>query len=135
MARTQPALAELSAQVERVLEERDVPAKASFGVQLAIDELVSNIVKYGTGGRSGSEVMVRLLFEDHAIAVEIENEGDRFNPFERPDPVLNQPAEERPIGGLGIHLARKMMDECEYSYRDGSNVLVLRKKFALDGSQ
>src|SRR5215210_4375454 len=135
MARNQSALADLSARVEQTIEEHQLPAKESFAVQLAIDELVSNIVRYGSGALSNSEIVVRLVFEDHAIAVEIENEGDQFNPLEREDPVLDQSVDERPIGGLGIHLTRETMDECEYSYRNGSNLMVLRKKFALDGSK
>ena len=134
IARNQSALSELSGQVEQVLEQRQLPPKVSFAVQLVIDELISNIVRDGSGGRSDSEIVVRLVFEDKAVAVEIENEGGMFNPFERPEPVLDLPVEDRPIGGLGIHLTRKVMDDCEYSYRDGRNFMVLRKKFTLDGA-
>lgn len=134
IAKNQPGLDSLTAQVEQVLEERQLPPKVVFAVQLVIDELVSNIIKYGTAAKNDSGIAVRLVFDDEAIAVEIEHEGERFNPFERAEPVLDQPVEEREIGGLGIHLTRKMMDECEFSYRDGRNVLVLRKKLGLDGA-
>ena len=133
IARSQPALTELSAQVEQALEGRRLSPKVAYAVQLVIDELVSNIDRDGSGVQGGSEIGVRLVFGDDAIAVEIENEGPPFNPFERPEPVLDQPVEERAIGGLGIHLTRKVMDDCEHSYRDGRNLMVLRKKFALDG--
>lgn len=123
----------LSEQVEQLLEARSVPAKAAFAAQLAIDELVSNIVRYGTGCRG--EVEIRFVFEEAGVAIEIEHDGDRFNPFESAEPPLDLPMEERPIGGLGIHLTRRLMDHCDYSYRDGRNFMVVRKKFALDGSE
>jgi serine/threonine-protein kinase RsbW len=132
VARTQPALAELNATVEQALEERQLPPQVGFAVQLVIDELLSNIVKNGSGALSDSAVGVRLHFETGAVAVEIENRGDRFNPLEQPDPDLDLPLEQRQIGGLGIHLLRKMMDDFEYSYRDGNNLMLLRKKFPVD---
>ena len=135
IAKDQPGLDSLTAQVEQVLEERALAPKVVFAVQLVIDELVSNIIKYGTAGNNDSGIAVRLVFDHEAIAVEIEHEGERFNPFERADPVLDQPIEDREIGGLGIHLTRKVMDDCEFSYRDGRNVLVLRKKLELDGER
>ena len=134
IARDQPGLASLSAQVERELEGRQLQPKAVFAVQLVIDEIVSNIIKYGSGS-SGSGIAIRLTFDDKAIAVEIEHEGARFNPFEVAEPVLDQPVSDRPIGGLGIHLTRNVMDDCEFSYRDGRNVLMLRKKLGLDGAR
>jgi anti-sigma regulatory factor (Ser/Thr protein kinase) len=134
MARNEAALAELSASVDRTLEEHHLPMKATFAVQLAIDEFVSNILKFGSGDRSDNDIAIRLVFEDDRVAVEIEHEGDQFNPLERTNPVLDQSLEERQIGGLGIHLTRNTMDECKYSYRDGRNLMVLRKKFKLDGS-
>lgn len=134
IAKDQPGLASLSAQVEQVLEERQLPSKAVFAVQLAIDELVSNIIKYGSGS-SDSGIALRLTFDDKAIQVEIEHEGEPFNPFEVAEPNLDESVSDRPIGGLGIHLTRNVMDDCEFSYRDGRNMLVLRKKLGLDGVQ
>ena len=132
IARSQAAVTELNGNVEQALEKRNLPPAVSFAVQLVIEELTTNIVKDGTGAPSDSLVGVRLLFETGAVVVEIENQGDRFNPFERPDPNLNQSIEDRQIGGLGIHLSRKMMDEYEYAYRNGTNFIMLRKKFPLD---
>jgi serine/threonine-protein kinase RsbW len=132
--RDQEGLAALTEQVEQALENRALSPKIVFALQLVVDELVSNIVRHGTGAPSGSLVSVRLLLDPERAGVEIESVGDCFNPFERAEPEIDQSVEERPIGGLGIHLTRKVMDECQHTYRDGRNVLVLGKKLGLDGA-
>ncbi len=62
------------------------------------------------------------------LTIELRDAGTPFNPLEREDPDINQKAEEREIGGLGIFLCKKMMDSIEYRYEDGNNVLTMTKK-------
>lgn len=133
--RDDDGLVALNGEVERTLEELDLSPKLVFAVQLVVDELASNIVKYGSGAPAGSEISLRLQFESEWVTIEIESAGDCFNPFERAEPELDQPVADRAVGGLGIHLARNVMDDCRHSYRDGRNLMVLRKKFGLDGSK
>lgn len=132
--RDEEGLAALNEQVEQALEGRALPPKVVFAVQLVVDELVSNIVRHGSGAPRGSEVVLQLAFDPEHVTVEIESEGDRFDPFARSEPRIDLPVDERPIGGLGIHLTRNVMDDYQHRYRDGRNVVVLRKNLGLDGS-
>jgi len=60
--------------------------------------------------------------------VEVEDDGRQFNPLELPEPDLEKKLEERPIGGLGIHLVRNLMDELEYRRTHNKNILIMKKK-------
>jgi len=64
------------------------------------------------------------------FVVEVSDNGKPFNPLDHPEPDLNQPLEERPIGGLGIHLIRKFVDQLAYRRDAGRNILTLRKRAA-----
>lgn len=132
--RDEEGLAALNTQVEQALEGQDLPPKVVFAVQLVVDELVSNIVRHGSGAPHSSEIALRLTFDPAQIIIEIESAGDYFDPFARAEPALDLPTDERPIGGLGIHLTRNVMDDCRHEYRDGRNIVTLRKNLALDGS-
>lgn len=135
IARDQNALAALSAQVEQEFEQRKLPTKVSFAIQLVLDEIISNILNHGVGEIMDSPIVIRLIFSPEEVAVSIEHAGEHFNPLEIAAPVLDQTMEERPIGGLGIHLTRNTMDSCEFAYRDGRNILLFRKKLGLEGSR
>ena len=68
-----------------------------------------------------------LRLDAGTVVVQVEDEGRPFNPLEAPPVDLDAPIEGRPIGGLGIHLIRSLMDAIEYRHEDGRNVLVMRK--------
>ena len=70
------------------------------------------------------------MLEDGELVAEVEDDGTPFNPLDVPAPDVTRPIEDRPIGGLGIHLTKKMVDGIDYSLRDGKNVLRLRKKLS-----
>lgn len=122
------ALESVNGKVEALLEERHLPAKIVFAVQLALDEMVSNIIKFTTGASPESTICLLLDFSDAKLDLQINYEGDCFDPFSREEPDLDLPLEDRPIGGLGIHLTRKLMDECHHSYRGGRNILEMWKR-------
>ena len=98
-------------------------------VDVAVDELLGNIVQYAYGPDTGI-VTVRVHAEEDPLAVVITflDSGAPFNPLaeERPN-TTSLPAKERPLGGLGLLLVRELMDELAYSYQDGYNVLTVRK--------
>ena len=98
-------------------------------VDVAVDELLGNIVQYAYGPDTGI-VTVRVHAEEGPLVVVISflDSGAPFNPLaeERPN-TTSLPAKERPLGGLGLFLVKELMDELTYCYRDGHNVLTVRK--------
>ncbi|QSZ68221.1 ATP-binding protein [Methanofollis aquaemaris] len=100
--------------------------KAVQEMELAVDEAVTNIVLHGYDGTEG---WVRLSCEraGEGAVVVIEDAAPPFDPTAAPSPELEGDADERPIGGLGVHFIRTMTDEMIYEYRDGINVLKLLK--------
>ena len=100
-------------------------------VQLAVDELVTNTVTHGWSDDRPHEIVVRQRLEAGQWIVELEDDGRAFDPRTVPPPAIDTPPEERPIGGLGIHLARSVVDALDYRREGGRNHLTLRKRLDL----
>ncbi len=111
------------------LELLDCPMKAQIQIDVAIDELFSNIARYAYGDSVG-EATVRIGEEEdpRRVVITFIDSGVAFNPLDTADPDTTLSAEERGIGGLGIFMVRKTMDEMDYSYISGQNVLTIKKK-------
>ena len=118
----------LSRLVEAFGEAEGVSADSIFSVNLALDEVITNIIRYAhdDGGRQ-HPIVVRLALESGVLTAQVEDDGRAFNPLDAPPPDLNASIEERPIGGLGIHLVRTMMNSVEYRRENGRNVLIMKK--------
>jgi len=111
-------------------EENGIPGKSLFQLNLALDELLTNTITYGYPEGGEHEIRLRLVPEgEKELLIEIRDDGLAFNPLEVKAPDLKQDIEERPIGGLGIHLVRQMLDEIEYRRENGHNVLLMKKKY------
>ncbi|HEY5792352.1 MAG TPA: SpoIIE family protein phosphatase [Chthoniobacterales bacterium] len=117
----------LSEKVTGFLQSHGAGGEAEFAANLAIEELVTNLVKYGYDDQKEHAICIRLSLEKDALHLEIVDDGHEFNPFELPEPDTSLPAEEREIGGLGIHFVRHLLDHCEYRRENGMNRLSLRK--------
>lgn len=117
--------------VDRQLEMHDCPMKAQMQIDIAIDELFSNIARYAYTSGAG-DVTVRVEFPDGPLAVIVTfiDSGIPYNPLERADPDTTLSAEEREIGGLGIYMVKKTMDEMTYQHKDGKNILSIRKNLS-----
>ena len=113
---------------EELLEEMDCPLKAQMQVAVAVDEVFSNIVHYAYGAQTG-EATIRLERLDDPACVEVTflDRGKPYDPLTQEDPDVTLSAEERAIGGLGIFIVKKTMDQVRYEYRDGQNILTIRK--------
>jgi anti-sigma regulatory factor (Ser/Thr protein kinase) len=118
-------IAQVNAAFARFAAERALPAAVRRSVQIALDELLSNAIGYG--GARTADVAVGLASD--RIEVMLADDGRPFDPFgaTAPPPDTSLPIEERPLGGLGIHLVRELMDEVSYARRDDRNVVVLTK--------
>lgn len=106
----------------------NISSTVEFHVNLALDEIITNVIRYGWNDPGDHHFNVRLSLLNGEVTVEIEDDATPFNPLEVPVPNLDCPLEERPVGGLGIHLVRQVMDGLEYQRLDGRNLLVMKKK-------
>ncbi|HNT06689.1 MAG TPA: ATP-binding protein [Methanoculleus sp.] len=104
-----------------------------FSVQLAVDEACSNTILYGYPNREAGAITIACTVDDDVIRVTITDDGVAFDPLTAPPPLLDIPAEERPIGGLGIHFIRTVMDSVAYARRDDRNVLSMEKRRPASG--
>lgn len=98
-----------------------------FNLNLSLDELITNIVHNGYSDEEQHEIRLSVAEGDGVVEVVLEDDGRSFDPFtEAPDPILTGGVEERPIGGLGVHLVKTLMHEVEYERRGDLNRVVLR---------
>lgn len=109
-------------------ELHDVPSRTLYAVNLALDELVTNVVLYGFTDPAGQVVLVKIATAANELVASVHDNGKPFNPLEVKPPDLNAPLEEREIGGLGVHLVRSLMDQVSYARENDQNVLTVRKK-------
>ena len=127
-------LERLSNVVDEFGKRHGLPTTALFDLHLALDEILTNVVAYGYDDQDEHEIIVRLAFggdgDSQRIEVEVEDDGRPFNPLETASPDVKTPVEDRPIGGLGIFLVRRVMEDLEYRRQRGKNVLVMRKTLA-----
>ena len=123
-------MADLAEAVERFATEHRLPAEAANALCVCVDEAVSNAIAHGYPDGARGEIAVRLRRRPNCVVIEIEDDGALFDPLQAPPPDLSLPLEKRPIGGLGIHLIRNLMDELSYVRRDGRNLLKLVKNVA-----
>ncbi len=97
-------------------------------VRLALEEVISNICRYGYAENRPGRVEVAFRLEGKSLRIEIRDDGRPFNPLtEAPEPDLSRPFEERAIGGLGVFLVRRIMDRVNYGFEDGRNVFTMVK--------
>ena len=124
------ALAALAERVERFGAEQRLPARIVNALNVVLDEAVSNAINHGYDAGARGEIAVRLRCGPGGVTVEVEDDGRPFDPLQAPPPDLTLPLEQRPIGGLGIHLIRNLMDEVSYARAGGRNILKMAKRLA-----
>ena len=114
--------------VNEQLEALDCPMKVQMQIDIAIDELFSNIARYAYAPNTGDATVQVESFEN-PLAVEITfiDSGVPYDPLQNEDPDVTLSAEERQIGGLGIYMVKKSMNAVTYEYKDGQNILRIRK--------
>jgi serine/threonine-protein kinase RsbW len=95
--------------------------------QLAVEEAVTNIVMHGYGS-AGGEVVVLFRAGKGIVEIQLEDRATPFNPLTLPEPDLTADVEDRKIGGLGIFLIRKVMNDIQYRFEDNKNILVMVKR-------
>ena len=116
--------------VNEQLESLGCSMKAQMQIDLAIDELFSNIAHYAYHPENGfATVRVEVMDNPMAVVITFMDNGVPYDPLANEDPDITLSADERGIGGLGIYIVKKSMDEITYEYKDGKNILKIRKNF------
>ena len=114
--------------VNQQLEELACPMKAQMQINIAIDELFSNIAHYSYNPEIGqATVRVEVMENPLAVSITFIDNGVPYDPLSKENPDLTLSAEERQIGGLGIYMVKESMDEITYEYKDGQNILSIKK--------
>ena len=114
--------------VNEQLEVLDCPKKAQVQIDIAIDELFGNIAHYAYNPEIGqATVRVEVIQDPLAVVITFIDNGVPYDPLTKADPDTTLSVEERDIGGLGIYMVKKSMDEITYEYKDGQNILAIKK--------
>lgn len=109
------------------LEAAGCPPKTMIQIDVAIDELFGNIAHYAYGKDTGDATVSVEVTEEPAVIITFIDNGIPYNPLKKPDPDVTKDLEEREIGGLGIFMVKKSMDDITYEYKEGQNILRIKK--------
>ena len=122
-------IAEVTAFVDEQLEKAKCPVKAQLQIDICIDELFGNIAHYAYPESVGKATVQFEVEEEPKMAVlTFIDRGIPYNPLEKEDPDITLSFEERTVGGLGIFMVKKSVDEISYEYREGENILTIKKR-------
>ena len=116
-------LVRLAEVVERFGAEQRLPDDTLTNVNLVLDEVVSNVIKYSRATDGEGAVTVSLMLEDGQLTIDVSDDGIAFNPLEAKPPDLDLPIMERPVGGLGIHIVRALTETATYRRESDRNHL------------
>ena len=123
-------IARVTALIEELASLLNLPASTIWPLNVALDEILSNIISYGHEDGQEHEILVRVSLEHGLMVAEVEDDGREFDPLAAPTPDIEAPLEERGVGGLGIHIVRNLMDEVTYMRISGRNRLTLKRTLA-----
>jgi anti-sigma regulatory factor (Ser/Thr protein kinase) len=124
-------LAPVASAIDGLLAENAIAPDVAFQVNLCVDELVTNAVRHGGAADGGKPLKIGVCVtvgRRRGVEVQVSDDGKAFNPLDAPPPDLDAGIEDRPIGGLGVHLVRSFMDEVLYARQGDRNVVTLRKR-------
>ena len=114
-----------SAWLNRVADSLALSPEMRFRLDLGLTEAVTNVVAYAYQDSADHEIHIRLRADGVDVTLEVEDDGSAFDPLQAERPPVPTSLAEAPIGGLGIHLIRSMLDECHYRREAGRNRLTM----------
>ena len=120
-------LSTLAEQIDDLAAQWDLGQAMAMNINLVVEEAVSNIIFYAFNNNNKHKIKISISLENKLLTIKITDDGIPFNPLEQQQPDINLPAEERPVGGLGIFLISHMMDELNYIRKGNQNILTLYK--------
>lgn len=108
-----------------ICKDWNVSGELTNKLDMCGEEIYANIAFYAYPQTQG-DIRVSVQKEDNQIILRFEDDGVPYNPLEKPDPDINLPPEQRPLGGLGIFMVKEMADDIQYEYTNNSNILILK---------
>jgi sigma-B regulation protein RsbU (phosphoserine phosphatase) len=123
------SIPEITDFINNELEALGCSNKTIAQIDTVTDDIVSNIANYAYGKEEGN-VTVSMSSDDETVTIVFSDNGRPYNPLAKVDPDITLSAEERPVGGLGILMIKKMMDNVDYRYLNGRNNLIIKKKLS-----
>ena len=122
------AIAPANEAAETWLATQEISPEAAFFAGLTIEELVTNCIKYGYDDSGEHTIDIELSVADRTLTILVVDDGHAFDPLAAPPPDMSDAIEDRPIGGLGIHMLRELADNVSYQRRDNTNRVTLTKR-------
>lgn len=117
--------------IEEMAERWGLSVPLAMNINLVIEEATSNIIFYAFNDDRKHDIFISILLLGSQLTIIFEDEGMPFDPTSASVPDINLPADERPVGGLGIFLISKIMDEVTYEREQRKNILTTKKKIQL----
>jgi len=128
-------VARVNAAFAEFADGQGLPAPVRRSVNVALDELLCNTLAHGLAERDGGEVTVEVELQPDRLTLTVTDDGAAFDPFGRAAPDTALSVEDREIGGLGLHLVKRMMDEVSYQRRADRNIVTLAKRLTGESSR
>lgn len=120
-------LTHMAWKIKELAEKWKLSPALTGNINLVIEEALSNIIFYAFPDNDKHEIKLTITLSDDLLTIKITDKGISFNPLTQQQPDISLPAEERPIGGLGIFLISQIMDKMQYTRHNDQNILVLSK--------
>ena len=119
--------------VDEMLEKYGCGMKEQMAIDVAVDELFANIAHYAYNPETGyATVKVEVVEDPLSVEITFVDNGKPYDPLAKADPDTTQSIEDREIGGMGILIVKKSMDAVDYEYKDGKNILTIKKTFSTE---
>ena len=131
-------LRELEVAADRVdafCAEHGLSPSIAFAVNVSVDELLTNTISYGYDDGETHRIEMTVRLEGSVLVVRLADDAKPYDPTTAPHPDIDAPIEERPIGGLGVHFVRVLMDEFRYRRSEGRNIVTLTKETRSHGAK
>jgi serine/threonine-protein kinase RsbW len=120
--------------LDRFQADHGLDPSAGWSVQVALDEILSNVVRHGGTGRDRAFIEVTFALAGGSLQVTVVDDGPELDPLTLPEPDTAAPLDDRRPGGLGVHLVKRLMDRVEYARRDGRNYLTIGWRLPAPGA-
>ncbi|HEY5720368.1 MAG TPA: ATP-binding protein [Gammaproteobacteria bacterium] len=124
-------LPQLSAALERLGEAHGIATQPLYQLQVALDEMVSNVIRYAWPEGGSHLIHVRMTVATGRVTIQISDDGRPFDPHDAPAPAPPQPGQRSRPGGLGVHMVKQIVEQLDYTRADGRNCLTMSKTCAV----